>query len=167
MSRIWFLAICLACFSISADALDSNDQRVSLLAAETIAANDTDKDGKLSEAEFLQYGEKSRTAYRSNETRVYGSLDVNHDGKVSVEEVRDSIRDGAGRILTDKGSRLAALMDTDGDGLVSEKEYRDYNSRSYEEKDRETFAKIDADGNGFIDAGELAEYMRQLLKAFL
>lgn len=71
---------------------------------------DTDKDGKLSEAE--------RAAAKQARK---GKVDTDKDGKVSEAE-RDAARAALSARLKDKHPKLFAKVDTDGDGTISREE---------------------------------------------
>jgi Ca2+-binding EF-hand superfamily protein len=102
--------------------------RGDLMAQHILARVDTDKDGKISKAEF-----------DTESTALFKRLDKNSDGKIASDEV-------PARHWGGKGPRFG-MMDTDKDGKVTKAEFT-----AAEDK---MFSKLDANGDGVITADEM------------
>lgn len=104
---------------------------------------DTDKDGRISRAEFA-----AQAATR------FARMDANRDGTIDKTEMAAMAGPRGG--MARGGGRGMARGDADGKGALTRAEFdRQSNAR---------FARIDANGDGFIDAAERAaigDAMRQ------
>jgi Ca2+-binding EF-hand superfamily protein len=97
-------------------------QRIQLL--------DTNKDGKVSLEEI-----------HAEQKRLMGAADVNGDGKLSVEEFR---RRGRWFIRL-RTISFFDMLDTDGDGQISEKEMTDPSARWFKRYDENQDKALDRD----------------------
>lgn len=115
--------LCVSSFSVYAEASDEADfeEGALQLAKELFSGADVNKDDRVSKEEYLRFAENYRRDYRKNELRIYKSSDTDKDGVVSFAEIQNSFRDGSGKVVADVGSRIAGLMDANGDGFISEK----------------------------------------------
>ena len=98
---------------------------------------DTDKDGKISKAEFA-----AQSAER------FARMDTNGDGKIDAAE-RSAAAEGGRR-----GGRGMSRMDRDGDGVITRAEY--------DAQSDQRFARLDANGDGFIDTAERQAMMSRM-----
>lgn len=109
------------------------------------AAADTDKDGKVSQAEF--------TAYR---LAMVEGIDADKDGKLSAEEIVASRKadapEGATKMITD----MVAERDVDGDGKLSIGELISMPMPP------DAFAMADTNKDGFIDQAEADAAMKMM-----
>jgi len=95
---------------------------------------DTDKDGKVTEAEFK--------AHQPNAPQGrFAELDKNKDGALSKEDVPPS-----------GGPAAMKLADTDGDGKVSKEEFQ----KRFTNLPEDRFAKLDKNSDGFLDEKDRA-----------
>jgi Ca2+-binding EF-hand superfamily protein len=124
---------------------------------------DTDKDGKVSLAEFNAGGEK-----------MFKRFDRDGDGKIELKKdspfmsrlaAADTNKDGV--ITKDEAGAFAAerfkAMDSDGDGSLSKAERKAAWSERREERRGAHFKMLDADGNGSVT---LAEFQARTEKMF-
>ena len=109
------------------------------------AAADTDKDGKVTPAEFAAY----RTAQ-------VGDIDTDKDGKLSVEELTamhmKTIAEEAGRMAT----RMVQDLDADGDGKLSVSELISMPVPP------DAFERADTNKDGVIDQAEAEAAMKNM-----
>jgi Ca2+-binding EF-hand superfamily protein len=98
------------------------------MAQHILARVDTDKDGKISKAEF-----------DTESTALFKRLDKNSDGKIASDEV-------PARHWGGKGQQFG-MMDSDKDGKVTKAEFT-----AAEDK---MFQKLDANGDGVITSDEM------------
>jgi Ca2+-binding EF-hand superfamily protein len=98
------------------------------MAQHILARVDTDKDGKISKAEF-----------DTESSDLFKRLDKNSDGKIAADEV-------PARHWGGKGPQFG-MMDTDKDGKVTKAEFT-----AAEDK---MFSKLDANGDGVITSDEM------------
>lgn len=148
-----------------------------------IARHDTDADGRVSEAEFIDLR-------LENVDRLFDRRDANDDGQISADEqdaprrgargeargrperpagaqrtepdrealaacVRETIADFEPRADGDGESAFAAA-DANGDGLLGFQEA----SEAAQGRAQEQFARLDADGDGYVVADEVAAQAR-------
>jgi Ca2+-binding EF-hand superfamily protein len=98
---------------------------------------DTDKDGKISKAEFA-----AQSAER------FARMDANGDGKIDATE--RSVAAEGGR----RAGRGMDRLDADGDGVITRAEY--------DARTGQRFARLDTNGDGFIDAAERQTAMSRM-----
>jgi Ca2+-binding EF-hand superfamily protein len=91
---------------------------------------DTNKDGKVSLEEI-----------HAEQKRLMGAADVNGDGKLSVEEFRRRGR----WFLSLRTVSFFDMLDTDGDGQISEKEMTDPSARWFKRYDDNNDKALDVD----------------------
>jgi len=97
---------------------------------------DTNKDGKISQAEF-----KGSTAH-------FAHLDANHDGLITREEAIEAF---SGRVRRAMHVARLRSMDANHDGLISASEFKGPNT---------AFARLDVNHDGMINRAELAQVYR-------
>lgn len=124
---------------------------------------DTDKDGKVSLAEFNAGGEK-----------MFKRFDRDGDGKIELKSDRpfmkrlaDADTNEDGVITQDEAGAFGAerfkAMDADGDGYLSREERKAAWSKGREDRREARFKMLDADGNGSVT---LAEFQARAEKMF-
>jgi Ca2+-binding EF-hand superfamily protein len=110
-------------------------------------ALDADKDGEISAAEI------------ENASKALKALDKNGDGKLSPDELRPAMPEGAeggpGRQVGGPGQGVDRMMamDKNGDGKLSKDELP--------ERMQAIFADADTDKDGFLSKAELTARMAQ------
>lgn len=103
---------------------------------------DTDKDGKLSEAELV-----------ADRAARFAQADTNGDGKLTAEEMAALGANGHAK----RAGKMISRLDTDGDGALTLAEM------SASKRGEKMFARMDADGDGALSKPELEkarEHMR-------
>ncbi len=106
------------------------DMRRERRMARRIELLDTNKDGKITIEEI-----------HAEQKRLLGAADVNGDGKLSVEEFRRR-----GRWFTSlRTISFFDMLDTDGDGQISEKELTDPSARWFSRYDLNKDKALDID----------------------
>jgi Ca2+-binding EF-hand superfamily protein len=103
------------------------------MAQHILARVDTDKDGKISKAEF-----------DAESATLFQRLDKNSDGKIASDEVPTHHwggKDGG------KGGGMLGRMDTDKDGKITKAEFTVAEDKM--------FQKLDTNGDGVITADEM------------
>lgn len=104
---------------------------------------DTDKDGKVTEAELL--------AYRQGE---FTAADTNADGVLSADELLARQLARVTVMLKDRTARMIEKQDANADGSLSADEMPD---RGMEER----FARLDTDKDGAISKAEATEGVKK------
>ncbi|EFH52762.1 hypothetical protein ARALYDRAFT_486411 [Arabidopsis lyrata subsp. lyrata] len=98
--------------------------------------------------------------------RVFQMFDKNGDGRITKEELNDSL-ENLGIFMPDKDLvQMIQKMDANGDGIVDIKEFESLYGSIVEEKEeedmRDAFNVFDQDGDGFITVEELKSVMASL-----
>lgn len=101
---------------------------------------DTDKDGRLSEAELA--------AHRAAR---FARADANGDGFLTREELASAIQERMADRIDRMAGHVIVAKDDDGDGKLSEAEMAPGEGAG------RMFGRADADGDGFLSPGELEE----------
>jgi Ca2+-binding EF-hand superfamily protein len=114
------------------------DMRRERRMARRIELLDTNKDGKVSIAEI-----------HAEQKRLLGAADVNGDGMLSVEEFRRRGR----WFISLRTISFFDMLDSDGDGQISEKEMTDPSAR--------WFSRYDANKDKALDSDEFAKSGRR------
>ncbi|MEO8242847.1 MAG: calcium-binding protein [bacterium] len=112
----------------------------------SIAAIDTDKDGKISKDEM--------TAYRASQT---AGVDANGDGKLSVDEIAAMHLKAMTAAATAMAQRMVDRMDTDGDHMLSAAELL------ARPMPGNMFDRLDTNKDGFVDQAELDAGMQAMM----
>lgn len=112
------------------------------------AMMDTDKDGKVSAAE-----------YAAGAKAMFEKMDANKDGKVTAEEMTASHQAVTGH-KAKKGDMTSAekikVVDSDGDGVLTAEEHAKASA--------DMFAKMDTDKDGFLSKKEMAAGHASMMK---
>ncbi|KAG7566447.1 EF-hand domain pair [Arabidopsis suecica] len=98
--------------------------------------------------------------------RVFQMFDKNGDGRITKEELNDSL-ENLGIFMPEKDLvQMIQKMDANGDGIVDIKEFESLYGSIVEEKEeedmRDAFNVFDQDGDGFITVEELKSVMASL-----
>ncbi|XP_010512205.1 PREDICTED: calmodulin-like protein 4 [Camelina sativa] len=98
--------------------------------------------------------------------RVFQMFDKNGDGRITKEELNDSL-ENLGIFMPDKDLiQMIQKMDANGDGCVDINEFESLYGSIVEEKEeedmRDAFNVFDQDGDGFITVKELKSVMASL-----
>ncbi|KAF8110730.1 hypothetical protein N665_0079s0046 [Sinapis alba] len=98
--------------------------------------------------------------------RVFQMFDKNGDGRITKEELNDSL-ENLGIFMPDKDLiQMIHKMDANGDGCVDINEFESLYCSIVEEKEeedmRDAFNVFDQDGDGFISVDELKSVMASL-----
>ncbi|CAF2112940.1 hypothetical protein Bca4012_095670 [Brassica carinata] len=98
--------------------------------------------------------------------RVFQMFDKNGDGRITKEELNDSL-ENLGIFMPDKDLiQMIQKMDANGDGCVDINEFESLYGSIVEEKEeedmRDAFNVFDQDGDGFISVEELKSVMASL-----
>ncbi|KAG7629079.1 unnamed protein product [Arabidopsis thaliana] len=98
--------------------------------------------------------------------RVFQMFDKNGDGRITKEELNDSL-ENLGIFMPDKDLiQMIQKMDANGDGCVDINEFESLYGSIVEEKEegdmRDAFNVFDQDGDGFITVEELNSVMTSL-----
>ena len=138
------LAVMLAGGTVSVAAADYSK--------EIFQIGDTNSDGIISKAEFLERQEEKFTR-----------LDADGDGGITQREMdslKESLKDNVERRdFSGHGGKIFRRMDTNSDGVISEGEFL--------ERAKKRFAKTDIDGDGKITVEEVEKrqaYVREKLE---
>lgn len=107
--------------------------------ADMLAQLDTDRDGKISRAEFTT---------RSNDR--FAKLDTNGDGRITDDELKPrpprDARPGPGDRRAGMVGRMIERLDSNDDGVITRAEF--------DAGETERFTRLDANGDGVIDTAE-------------
>jgi Ca2+-binding EF-hand superfamily protein len=94
---------------------------------------DVDGDGEISFDEFA-----------SSMSNGIGGADLNHDGKITTEEIVKNIVETRVRPMAEN---MVRRFDANGDGALTMKEI--------DQRQKQMFARLDRNGNGKIEASEM------------
>lgn len=88
-----------------------------------LAASDDNNDGKVDFAEFHAHVHKQLRDLRT----VFDSVDINHDGKLDISEVKTTLEQLYGVLISPKSiSSMMSHIDVDKDGFISFEEWVKY-----------------------------------------
>lgn len=139
-----------------------------------IRIGDTDKDGVLSEQEFLaatkpepapvaaegeKKGGKKEGRRKRNPQQMFKRLDKNQDGKVTKDEIPERLRERFTRVFDRLGKEELTL-----DDFVNMAKKRGAGQRPNAEK---VFARVDQDGDGKLTLAEVPERFKGRLEKLL
>lgn len=104
-----------------------------------LTAADTDKDGKISKAEFEAWRASRMTA-----------IDTDKDGKLSADEIAAARIKQVEADAKTMAERMVAARDTDGDGKLSVDELMSAPTPAFD--------KLDTNGDGVVDQAEMQAF---------
>jgi len=124
-------------------------------------AMDTDKDGKISKAEFLAFYKNKVRA-----EKMFVVYDQNGDGYIVKEEyvaTAQKLKDAKKAKMAEKGPKdKFAMMDKDKDGKISKEEFvAFYKDKAYAER---RFKVLDKNGDGYLVKEEFTVTVKKLPK---
>jgi len=124
---------------------------------------DTDKDGRISQEEFVMAGPAALAATFPRDQRIFQSGDVDHTGFLEENEI-NSVLSHAG-IEPESFNWLA--FDHDGDHRLSEEEFIESGPAAAEAARRQNapnrvFKALDADATGILNAHEIGAFMQDM-----
>ena len=130
----------------------------------------------LAQKKNLQSGtsdyETLQSIYSQEWERLKKFADINHDGKVSLDEWFQFIdsyvtKQGWIRQLGNWVDFMFKLVDTDGNGGIDIEEFKVFymSEVSDEALTEEVFAKLDLDSNGYIDKDEMFQHLQDFYES--
>lgn len=129
------------------------------LPALALANHDADGDhcdrhgkGMFTEADSNKDGSIDKTEAQAMHEKHFNKMDVNHDGKLSEEEVKAGKRGAMSK--HDKGEMAFKKADKDNDGTVDREEAKALPKVS------KNFDAIDVDKDGTVDHDEVHTFMK-------
>ena len=122
--------------------------------AESIRKRDVNSDGKLTEQEFI-YNARS-VQLIAHRKKMFGLADLNRDGLVTREEVRELLATGIARpeylpLVED----VFAARDRDNDGRLSRAEFIGAATGKVADRALAVFLRIDANKDSYVSRSEL------------
>ena len=153
--------------------------------AAVFALGDSDLDGNISFAEFAQLVLPSarekvgqlRKSFASDDSikAAFQKFDVNRDGKISCEELRNGLTQSGMRFHDQEITTIFAIADVDGDGEISLQEFMELlgaesvqsqnvqsgtvSFKSIEDV-KTAFKKFDVNNDGHLDRNEFGQMMK-------
>ncbi|EUC50216.1 hypothetical protein COCMIDRAFT_82701 [Bipolaris oryzae ATCC 44560] len=102
--------------------LDHPLKNADQLLDEVMEAVDTDGNGRISYNEFRTFVHETEKELR----HLFQTIDYNHDGKLSKEELRSALRSAGLTVPNRSLDTFFAEVDTNNDGVISFEEWRDF-----------------------------------------
>lgn len=101
---------------------------------------------------------------RDNLSKVFKAFDLNGDGKLSMEEVKEGYLEHYGRIMSDaEVEQMFQAVDTDNSGFIDYTEFvvaaTSQSALTSHEKLHAAFRMFDKDGSGIISADEIRDVL--------
>lgn len=101
--------------------------------------------------------------------KIFNKFDKNGDGKISSDEVKDSLKELGVQTTTDQVQYMMQEYDKDGDGYIDLDEFVEFIQHGGKDCDgdnnkelKDAFDLYDGDKNGLISANELHKVMKNL-----
>ncbi len=127
-----------------------------ILNQEDFEAADVDKDGKISEDEFLMFQEDS---FKNMAQENFSSYDSNHDGKITKEEIASyysKTKENSENI--EQISARFEQADIDSDNTLDESEFQHFLQIQMMQNNKALFSLFDANGDNAITYDEIEQF---------
>lgn len=127
-----------------------------ILNKEDFDAADVDKDGKISEEEFLMFQENN---FKNMAQENFSSYDSNHDGKITKEEIASyysKTKENSENI--EQISARFEQADIDSDNTLDESEFQHFLQIQMMQNNKALFSLFDANGDNAITYDEIEQF---------
>ena len=127
-----------------------------ILSYEDFDAADIDKDGKITEDEFLMFQEDS---FKNMAQENFANYDSNHDGKISKEEIASYYtKTKENNENIEQISARFEQADLDSDNKLDESEFQHFLQIKMMQNNKALFNLFDANGDNVITYDEIEQF---------
>lgn len=127
-----------------------------ILSYEDFDAADIDKDGKITEDEFLMFQEDS---FKNMAQENFANYDSNHDGKISKEEIASYYtKTKENNENIEQISARFEQADLDSDNKLDESEFQHFLQIKMMQNNEALFSLFDANGDNVITYEEIEQF---------
>ena len=127
-----------------------------ILSYEDFDAADIDKDGKITEDEFLMFQEDS---FKNMAQENFANYDSNHDGKISKEEIASYYtKTKENNENIEQISARFEQADLDSDNKLDESEFQHFLQIKMMQNNEALFSLFDANGDNVITYDEIEQF---------
>lgn len=127
-----------------------------ILSYEDFDAADIDKDGKITEDEFLMFQEDS---FKNMAQENFANYDSNHDGKISKEEIASYYtKTKENNENIEQLSARFEQADLDSDNKLDESEFQHFLQIKMMQNNEALFSLFDANGDNVITYDEIEQF---------
>ena len=127
-----------------------------ILSYEDFDAADIDKDGKITEDEFLMFQEDS---LKNMAQENFANYDSNHDGKISKEEIASYYtKTKENNENIEQISARFEQADLDSDNKLDESEFQHFLQIKMMQNNEALFSLFDANGDNVITYDEIEQF---------
>lgn len=127
-----------------------------ILSYEDFDAADIDKDGKITEDEFLMFQEDS---FKNMAQENFANYDSNHDGKISKEEIASYYtKTKENNENIEQISARFEQADLDSDNKLDESEFQHFLQIKMMQNNKALFSLFDANGDNVITYDEIEQF---------